>query len=129
MSLETFNPASIVSAILLQIAPEHPRRWLLIKHEMEVPDAVSGAARWSIDFLFIDQDAVFTFVECKRHDDTRSRREVIAQVLEYAANAPRLWRSEDLRRAAEITQRKQGLTLEEVVKRCRIERIARRVPG
>jgi hypothetical protein len=100
-----------------QIDPEHPRRWLLIKREMEVPDPVSGAARWSIDFLFVDQDAVLTFVECKRHDDTRSRREVIAQVLDYAANAPRLWRSEDLRRAAEITQQKHGLVLEEVVNR------------
>ena len=40
------------------------------------------------------------------------RREVIAQVLDYAANAPRLWRSDDLRQAAEATQRKRGLSLE-----------------
>jgi hypothetical protein len=99
-----------------QIDPEHPRRWLLIKREMEVPDPVSGLSRWNIDFLFVDQDAVLTFVECKRHDDTRSRREVIAQVLDYAANAPRLWRSDDLRHAAEVTQRKHGRTLEEAVK-------------
>ncbi len=98
-----------------QIDPENPRRWLLIKREMEVPDPVSGAARWSIDFLFIDQDAVLTFVECKRHDDTRSRREVIAQVLDYAANAPRLWRSDDLRCAAENTQRKHGRALDEAI--------------
>lgn len=102
-----------------QIDPENPRRWLLIKREMEVPDPVTGSARWSIDFLFIDQDAVLTFVECKRHDDTRSRREVIAQVLDYAANAPRLWRSDDLRRAADDTQRKHGRALDEAIKQLR----------
>jgi hypothetical protein len=49
-----------------QIDPEVPRRWLLIKREMSVPDPVSAVSRWSIDFLYVDQDATLTFVECKR---------------------------------------------------------------
>src|ERR1035438_5388601 len=69
-----------------QIDPEDPCRWMLIKREMPVPDPSTGSNRWSIDFLFVDQNAMLTFVECKRFDDTRSRREVIGQVLEYAAN-------------------------------------------
>lgn len=100
-----------------QIDPDHPRKWLLIKREMNVPDPVTGSARWSIDFLYIDQDAILTFVECKRHNDTRSRREVIGQVFDYAANAPRFWESEQLRQLAEETQRHLDRTLEEEVGR------------
>src|SRR3990172_8968666 len=59
-----------------QIDPENPRRWLLIKREMPVQDPITGGARWSIDFFFVDQNGVPTFVECKRYKDTRSRREV-----------------------------------------------------
>ena len=91
------NPALLAGE---QIEPEEPRRWLLIRREMSVPDPTTGAARWAIDFLFIDQDATLTFVECKRYDDTRSRREVISQVIDYAANAARLWTKEQLLAAA-----------------------------
>lgn len=69
-----------------QINPTEPRRWLLIKREMPVPDPATGGNRWRIYFLMADQDAVPTFVECKRFGDTRTRREVIGQMLEYAAN-------------------------------------------
>ena len=55
-----------------QIDPEDPRRWLLVKREMPVPDPGTAGARWSIDFLFVDQSAMPTFVECKRFRDTRS---------------------------------------------------------
>lgn len=99
-----------------QISPDNPRKWLQLKREMDVPDPVTGSARWSIDFLFVDQDAVLTFVECKRHDDTRARREVIAQVLDYAANAPRLWRADDIEQAARITQQRRGQSLEEAIR-------------
>jgi hypothetical protein len=98
-----------------QIDPEEPRRWLLVKREMAVPDPLSGASRWSCDFLYVDQDAILTFVECKRHDDTRSRREVIAQVLDYAANAPRLWKVDTLRAAAEETHTR-GKTLDQALR-------------
>ena len=70
-----------------QIDPDNECRWMLIKREMPVEDPSSGANRWSIDFLFVDQFATPAFVECKRFKDTRARREVMAQMLEYAANA------------------------------------------
>ena len=104
-----------------QIEPDHPRNWLLVKREMDVPDPVTGSSRWSIDFLYVDQDAILTFVECKRHNDTRSRREVIGQVFDYAANAPRLWESEQLCQMAEETQKRLGRKLEEEVGRLRGE--------
>lgn len=94
-----------------QITPDNPRRWLLIKREMPVPDPNTGSDRWSIDLLFADQDAIPTFVECKRYEDTRSRREVIGQVLEYAANGHYYWTAELLSgfAAAAANQIKQSL--------------------
>lgn len=79
-----------------QINPNDPPRWLLVKREMPVVDPATGGDRWSIDFLFVDHMGVPTLVECKRCDDTRSRREVIAQMLEYAANGHQYWSSEEL---------------------------------
>ena len=70
-----------------QINVEEPRRWLLVTREMAVPGEQDGAGRWSLDHLFLDQDAIPTLVEVKRSSDTRIRREVIGQMLDYAANA------------------------------------------
>lgn len=85
-----------------QMDPDNPREWLLIKREMPVPDPSSGSLRWSIDFFFVDQFAIPTLVECKRCDDTRSRREVIAQMLEYAANGHHYWTASEMRSYAEV---------------------------
>jgi hypothetical protein len=73
-----------------------PRRWLLITREADVPDAEDAAGRWSVDHLFLDQDAIPTLVEVKRSSDTRIRREVVGQMLDYAANAVLYWPVERL---------------------------------
>src|SRR5207302_2774951 len=83
------------------------------KAGMPVPDPYTGTDRWSIDFLFVDQDATPTFVECKRYLDTRSRREVVGQVLEYAANAQHYWSGDDIRIHAETTAKVNGTTSEQ----------------
>lgn len=70
-----------------QIDPTSPRRWLLVDREVGIPDAPDAAGRWSLDHLFLDQDGIPTLVEVKRSTDTRIRREVVGQMLEYAANA------------------------------------------
>ena len=41
--------------------------------------------------MFLDQDAIPTIVEVKRSTDTRIRREVVGQMLDYAANAVVYW--------------------------------------
>ena len=69
-----------------QINPDNHRRWLLIKREMPIEAPNTAENRWNIDFFYVDQDGVPTFVECKRFADTRSRREVVGQMLDYAAN-------------------------------------------
>lgn len=73
-----------------------PRRWMLVGREAGVSDHDAGSARWSLDHLFLDQDGVPTLVEVKRASDTRARREVVAQMLDYAANAVRWWRVEKM---------------------------------
>ena len=80
-----------------QINTEEPRRWLLVTREMTVPGEQYGAGRWSLDHLFLDQDAIPTLVEVKRSSDTRVRREVIGQMLDYAANAVAYWPVEEIK--------------------------------
>lgn len=70
-----------------QIDTATPRRWLLVSREMGLASEEDGGGRWALDHLFLDQDAVPTLVEVKRSSDTRIRREVIGQMLDYAANA------------------------------------------
>src|SRR5262249_33499286 len=59
-----------------QIDGTEPRRWLLVCREMAVPSEADGTGRWSLDHLFLDQDAIPTLVEVKRSSDSRIRREV-----------------------------------------------------
>ncbi len=80
-----------------QINPAAPRRWLLISRETAVPDEVGGGGRWALDHLFLDQDGIPTLVEIKRSTDTRVRREVVGQMLDYAANAVVYWSAEEIR--------------------------------
>lgn len=84
-----------------QINPEAPRKWILISREMGVPGHEGGSDQWFLDHLFIDQDGIPTFVEVKRSTDTRIRREVVAQMLDYAANASAYWPVDRLRQAFE----------------------------
>jgi hypothetical protein len=80
-----------------QMNPGSPRRWLLVGREHGVPVEEQGPARWSLDHLFLDQDGLPTLVEVKRSTDTRIRREVVGQMLDYAANGVRYWPAESLR--------------------------------
>jgi hypothetical protein len=80
-----------------QIDEDEPRRWLLISREVSLASEEEGSGRWSVDHLFMDQDAIPTIVEVKRNTDTRIRREVVGQMLDYAANAVVYWPVEDLR--------------------------------
>src|SRR5687768_11130871 len=83
-----------------QINFEDPRRWLLVSRELGVPGSEDEGGRWSLDHLFLDQEGIPTFVECKRATDTRGRREVVAQMLDYAANGIAYWQMDSLRQAA-----------------------------
>jgi len=95
--LERF-PALLAGA---QINNEFPRRWVLVAREMPVPMEEGGSGWWSADHLFLDQDGIPTIVEVKRQSDPRLRREVVAQMLDYAANGVAYWPPEEIKRLFE----------------------------
>jgi hypothetical protein len=70
---------------------------VLVKQEAAVDDPELGGSRWSLDHLYLDGAGTPTLVEVKRASDPRSRREVVAQMLEYAANAATSWSVDRLR--------------------------------
>ncbi|KUR73986.1 hypothetical protein [Novosphingobium sp. Fuku2-ISO-50] len=66
---------------------------LLVRREQTIADSENGGGRWSVDHLFVTRDAVPVLVELKRAVDTRLRREVVGQMLDYAANATAYWQA------------------------------------
>jgi hypothetical protein len=98
-----------------QLEADAPRRWLLVAREASLPSEEDGGGRWSVDHLFLDQDAVPTLVEVKRSSDTRIRREVVGQMLDYAANAVVYWPVERLRATFEASCETTGRDPEDVV--------------
>lgn len=80
-----------------QMNEESPRRWVLIGRELGIPVEEEGGNAFSLDHLYLDQDAVPTLVEVKRSSDSRIRREVVGQMLDYAANAAAFWSADELR--------------------------------
>lgn len=110
MSEERYAAESLLQELLAshpellagdQMGGISPRRWLLISREMQLASEDGGAGRWSVDHLFLDQDAVPTIVEVKRSTDTRIRREVVGQMLDYADNAVMYWPIEAIRTSFE----------------------------
>ena len=100
-------------AILDAVADNHPP--LLIGREQAVSDGEAGAARWSLDHLYVDRGGVPILVEVKRAQDTRARREVVAQMLDYAANGIAYWPMESILGAFDATCRSRGLEPDRVL--------------
>jgi hypothetical protein len=80
-----------------QMNTENPRRWLLVSPELSLGTEADGTGGWWIDHLFLDQDAIPTIVEVKRSSDSRIRREVVGQMLDYAAHLEVYWPAERIR--------------------------------
>lgn len=98
-----------------QIDPAAPRRWLLVKREAPVPDEEGAGGRWYLDHLFLDQEGIPTLVEVKRIRDTRTRREVVAQMLDYAANVMARWSIEAVQAHFEQTCAEKNRSPEDVL--------------
>ncbi len=95
-----------------QVNSTNPRRWILVTREMSVPDTVDGSGRWALDHFFLDQDAIPTLIEVKRSNDTRIRREVVGQMMDYAANMMAYIPMQTIRGDFELRCRKEGLESE-----------------
>jgi hypothetical protein len=103
--LTELQPSEYASEELLQkLLADHPAilgvagagPLLLVAREFGVPEHSGGSERWSLDHLFLSRDAVPVLVETKRSSDTRARREVVAQMLDYAANGVIYWPIEQI---------------------------------
>ncbi|MBE7483593.1 MAG: hypothetical protein HS104_26895 [Polyangiaceae bacterium] len=99
-----------------QIDPTSPRRWLLVSRETGVPDATGAADRWALDHLFLDQDGIPTLVEVKRSSDTRIRREVVGQMLDYAANGVAYWPADQVRSSLASRCEASGSNIDHVLR-------------
>ena len=80
---------------------EGPTSYLLVRRESGVPETVGGSDRWFLDHIFLDREGVPTLVEVKRSTDSRIRREVVGQMLDYAANILAHWPPERMRQEFE----------------------------
>jgi hypothetical protein len=78
-----------------QIDPgsEDPFHFLLLRREMPI-------GSWSLDHLYVDQRGILTLVETTLFQNPESRREVIGQIIEYAANATEFWSGGSARQKA-----------------------------
>ncbi|AFY80991.1 hypothetical protein [Oscillatoria acuminata] len=97
-----------------QIDRATPRQWLLISREMPIPaeDEVNG--QWSFEHLFIDQNAIPTLVAVKHTQEDRIRREIVGQMLDYAANVLIYWPIESIITQFESNCRDMGRDPEQV---------------
>ena len=91
-----------------QIDPDNPRRFLLVRQELSIGHE-EGLFRWSLDHLFLDQDGIPTLVEVKRQSDSRLRREVVGQLLDYAANFQTSWSGERMAAAFDESCQQAGV--------------------
>ena len=91
-----------------QIRPGNARRWILVSREKGIAPSPGEAARWAVDHLIIDQDAVPTLAEVKRGSNPEIRRTIVGQFLEYAAHASETWTAEELRGAFERQAEARG---------------------
>ena len=84
-----------------QIRPGDARRWILVTREKGIAETSGAGARWALDHLIVDQDAVPTLAELKRGANPEIRRTIVGQLLEYAAHAAETWTASELREAFE----------------------------
>lgn len=92
-----------------QMRPGDPRRWIVINREQGVPEKADEGARWYLDHLLVDQDAIPTLVEVKRSSNSEIRRTIVGQMLDYAAHATQTWTVEDLRQSFERSANSRGV--------------------
>jgi hypothetical protein len=91
-------------------------RYVLVKREVGLPTQEGGGGRWSVDHLFLDQDGTPTLVEVKRSSNTQIRREVVGQMLDYAANAVVYWPVEKIRSEFDTNCIASGIDPEEALR-------------
>lgn len=73
--------------ILLRSSEPGGAKLFLVAQEFNIAEGGDSTNSYAIDHLMVDRDGTPVLVEVKRSSDTRSRREVVAQMLDYASRA------------------------------------------
>lgn len=94
---------------------DDPVPLLLVQREAGIPGDEYEGDSFSLDHLFLDHDGIPTLVEVKRSTDTRIRREVIGQMLDYAANAVAYWSIDRIKSMYDTTWEHEGKKPEDVL--------------
>src|SRR4051812_47404010 len=102
-TLDQLDPHALASEDELQVLVEHnpkilavcfgeePSSWLLVRREAGVPLTELGGDHLSVDHFLVTASAVPVLVEVKRASNREIRRQIVGQMLDYAANANRYW--------------------------------------
>jgi hypothetical protein len=97
-----------------QIDRATPRQWLLISREVTIASDEETAVQWSLDNLFLDQDAIPTLVDVRRTPNASIRQKVLGQAIDYAANAVVYWQIDSIIALFEANCRDRGRDPEQV---------------
>jgi hypothetical protein len=91
MTREAYESESVLQALIAQhpeiLAGEDPDRPDLVLVKREVPIQPEQDSGLSLDHLYLDADGRPTLVEVKQGANREIRRQVVGQLLDYAANA------------------------------------------
>jgi hypothetical protein len=97
-----------------QIDRATARKWLLISREVTVANDEETAVQWSLDHLFLDQDAIPTLVDVRRTPNAALRQKVLGQSIDYAANAVVYWPIDSIIAFFEANCRDRGRDPEQI---------------
>ncbi len=104
------RPPEVLPGGQMEPGADDPPRFALLRREMPV-------GGWSLDHLLVDQRGVLTLVETKLAENPEARREVVGQIMEYAANARALWGNGRARELAqEYWSRSGGKNVDDVLR-------------
>jgi len=91
------------------------RQWLIVKRTGSILLDDVGATEWSLNHLFLDRQAIPTLVDVKRDKDQRPCREIVGQMLDYAANAVVYWPVESVLAQFEVNCRRYNRDPEQIL--------------
>ena len=72
------------------------KKLYLVKQEYSIKELEYGSISYSLDHFMVDEEGIPVLVEVKRSTDTRIKREVVAQMLDYASRVSK-WDIDDIK--------------------------------
>ena len=90
--------------LVLRDPNENGANLFLISREYAIDESADGSNTFSLDLLMLDQSGSPVLAEIQRSTDTRTRREVVAQMLDYASRVS-AWNVDQIRTGFESCNR------------------------